>query len=176
MLQRLSDTPLGRFLGLEQKDVSLAGRALILWRRNPQMLQTILRDGYRRKIGIALDRGWRRGVSGPPVNLSLNLTRRCNLKCLMCEQHRHQDGAPPGLSWYDHAQELPLTAWTSLLSEVTAFGPRLYLTGGEPLLYRDGHRILIKVRGGNFYDTNKDYGNRICNCSSCKTDLYNQQA
>lgn len=104
-----------------------------MW-QNPRMAHTLLREEYRKKFGIALDRRFRDGLSGPPVNLNLNLTRRCNLKCLMCEQHRHDPG-PTGLSWYDPRRELPLSAWISLLEQVAAFRPRLYLTGGEPTLY-----------------------------------------
>jgi MoaA/NifB/PqqE/SkfB family radical SAM enzyme len=113
---------------------ALSTRALKLMWRNPRMAHILLREGYRKKFGIALDRRFRDGLSGPPVNLNLNLTRRCNLKCVMCEQHRHDPG-PTGLSWYDPRRELPLSAWISLLDQVAAFRPRLYLTGGEPTLY-----------------------------------------
>ncbi len=113
---------------------SLSTRAFKLMWQNPRMAHTLLREEYRKKFGIALDRRFRDGVSGSPVNLNLNLTRRCNLKCVMCEQHRHDPG-PTGLSWYDPKRELPLSAWISLLEQVAAFRPRLYLTGGEPTLY-----------------------------------------
>jgi Fe-coproporphyrin III synthase len=113
---------------------SLSTRGLKLIWQNPRMAHTLLREEYRKKFGIALDRRYRDGRSGPPVNLNLNLTRRCNLKCVMCEQHRHDDG-PTGLSWYDPRRELPLDAWVRLLDQVAAFRPRLYLTGGEPTLY-----------------------------------------
>jgi MoaA/NifB/PqqE/SkfB family radical SAM enzyme len=113
---------------------SLSSRALRLIWQNPRMAHTLLREEYRKKFGIARDRRSPDGVSGPPVNLNLNLTRRCNLKCVMCEQHRHDDG-PTGLSWYDPRRELPLSAWINLLDQVAAFRPRLYLTGGEPTLY-----------------------------------------
>jgi hypothetical protein len=77
---------------------SLSTRALKLMWQNPRMAHTLLREEYRQKFGIALDRRFQDGLSGPPVNLNLNLTRRCNLKCLMCEQHRHDPGPPPALS------------------------------------------------------------------------------
>jgi MoaA/NifB/PqqE/SkfB family radical SAM enzyme len=113
---------------------SLSSRALKLMWQNPRMPHTLLREEYRKKFGIALDRRFRDGLSGPPVNLNLNLTRRCNLKCLMCEQHRH-DPVPTGLPWYDPRRELPLSAWISLLEQVAACRPRLYFTGSEPTLY-----------------------------------------
>ena len=87
--------------------------------------------------------------SGPPVSLNLNLTRRCNLKCVMCEQHRHDPG-PTGLSWYDPRRELPLAAWVGLLDQVAAFRPRLYLTGGEPTLYPHFPEFLQEAKRRGF--------------------------
>ena len=113
---------------------SLSTRALRLIWRNPRMVHTMLREEYRKRFGIALDRRFRDGLSGPPVSINLHLTRRCNLSCVMCEQHRHTPG-PTGLSWYDPRRELPLSSWVDLLDQVAAFRPRLYLTGGEPTLY-----------------------------------------
>ena len=114
---------------------SLAGRAWQMVRRNPGMLRSVLREEYRCRWGIGLDRRYRQGLSGLPVSLTLDLTRRCNLKCVMCEQHRHQPGTSTPLSWYDPARELPLAAWVKLLDQVASFSPRLYITGGEPLIY-----------------------------------------
>ena len=88
-------------------------------------------------------------LSGPPVNLNLNLTRRCNLKCVMCEQHRHDPG-PTGLPWYDPRRELPLSAWVGLLDQVAAFRPRLYLTGGEPTLYPHFAAFLTEAKRRGF--------------------------
>ncbi len=113
---------------------SLTIRGLRLLWQNPRLAPTLLREAYRQKFGIALDRRFRNGVSGPPVTLNLNLTRRCNLKCVMCEQHRHASGST-GLSWYDPRRELPLAAWINLLDQVASFRPQLYITGGEPTLY-----------------------------------------
>ena len=128
---------------------SLSTRALKLMWRNPRMAHTLLREEYRKRFGIDLDRRFRDGVSSPPVNLNLNLTRRCNLKCAMCEQHRHDPG-PTGLPWYDPRRELPLSAWVSLLDQVAAFRPRLYLTGGEPTLYPHFAAFLTEAKRRGF--------------------------
>lgn len=130
---------------LAQARHSLSTRAFKLMWQNPRMAHTLLREEYRKKFGIALDRRFRDGLSGPPVNLNLNLTRRCNLKCLMCEQHRHDPG-PTGLPWYDPRRELPLSAWISLLEQVATFRPRLYLTGGEPTLYPNFPEFLQEAK------------------------------
>jgi len=128
---------------------SLSTRALLLMWRNPRMAHTLLREEYRKRFGIDLDRRFRDGVSSPPVNLNLNLTRRCNLKCAMCEQHRHDPG-PTGLPWYDPRRELPLSAWVGLLDQVSAFRPRLYLTGGEPTLYPHFAAFLTEAKRRGF--------------------------
>jgi len=129
---------------------SLAGRAWEIIRHNPGMIRSMLREEYRRRWGISLDRRYRPGCSSPPVSLSLNLTRRCNLQCRMCEQHRHQSRAASALSWYDPARELPLAAWLDLLDQVASFRPRLYLTGGEPLLYPHFPELIREAKKRKF--------------------------
>ena len=129
--------------GLERRFLQL------LW-ASPGTVRTLLWELWRKKAGIALDRRWRHGKSGPPVNLNLNLTRRCNLKCRMCEQHRHGHGAAAELSWYDPDRELPLAAWTDLLDQVAGFRPRLYLTGGEPTLYRQFPELVTAAKARGF--------------------------
>ena len=128
---------------------SLSTRGLKLMWRNPRMAHTLLREEYRKKFGIQLDRRFRDGLSGPPANLNLNLTRRCNLKCRMCEQHRHASD-PTGLPWYDPRRELPLSTWVGLLDQVAAFRPRLYLTGGEPTLYPHFAALLTEAKRRGF--------------------------
>lgn len=141
-------TPLNQDTLRAVRKSSLTIRGLGLLWRNPRMAQTLLREEYRKKLGIALDRRFRNGVSGPPVTLNLNLTRRCNLKCVMCEQHRHTSG-PTGLTWYDPRRELPLSDWVRLLDQTASFRPQLYLTGGEPTLYPQFAEFLqaAKQRG-----------------------------
>ena len=129
---------------------SLAGRAWRMIRHNPGMLRSVLREEYRRRWGISLDRRYRQGFSSPPVSISLNLTRRCNLKCRMCEQHRHQSRSATVLSWYEPARELPLAAWRDLLDQVASFRPRLYLTGGEPLLYPHLPELIREAKKRRF--------------------------
>jgi MoaA/NifB/PqqE/SkfB family radical SAM enzyme len=130
-----------------------------MW-RNPRMAQTLLRQEFRQRVGISLDQRFRDGISGPPVSLSLNLTRRCNLKCVMCEQHRHHSG-PTGLSWYDPARELPLATWIGLLEQVAAFRPQLYLTGGEPTLYRHFPELLTEAKQRGFVVHLQTNGTRL---------------
>ncbi len=64
----------------------------------------------------------------------------------MCEQHRHTTDRPDNLTWYNPVRELPLAAWTALFDQVVSFRPRLYLTGGEPTLYRDFPGLLQEAK------------------------------
>ena len=120
----------------------------MLW-RHFHTFRRLLREEVLRKWRVSWDRRFRHGLSGPPVSLSLDLTRRCNLKCRMCDQNRHAAAPPDGISWYDPNRELPLSAWTNLLDQVAAFRPRLYLSGGETTLYRDFPGLIqaAKERG-----------------------------
>ncbi|MDD2904473.1 MAG: radical SAM protein [Syntrophales bacterium] len=143
---------------------SAVGWAWQIFRRNPGMIRSVLREEYRRRWGISLDRCYRQGRSSPPVSLILDLTRRCNLKCVMCEQHRHQPGNYTALSWYDPDRELPLAAWTKLLDQVSSFRPRVYITGGEPLVYPQITELLQEVKKRKLYlnlQTNGTFLNRI---------------
>ena len=140
---------LRRSLAPAKPKPSLSTRVLKLIWRNPRMVHTMLREEYRKRFGIDLDRRFRDGMSGPPVSINLHLTRRCNLRCVMCEQHRHTPG-PTGLSWYDPHRELPLSTWVDLMDQVAAFRPRLYLTGGEPTLYPHFSALLTEARRRGF--------------------------
>ncbi|MEJ2671664.1 MAG: hypothetical protein P8168_05545, partial [Deltaproteobacteria bacterium] len=117
-LRSFTDTPLGKMLGLERNKASLFGRTITLCLQKPWILRTFLYEGYRNLLGVALDRSLHPGRSGLPVEIILDLTRRCNLNCLMCTQIRHSDEIPGLLSWYDPKRELPLPAWINLLDQL----------------------------------------------------------
>jgi Fe-coproporphyrin III synthase len=89
---------------------------------------------YRHRWGLDRDRRLCPGFSGPPTNLSICLTFKCNLRCTMCRQWRSDHDASDNRVWYDPRRELPLSTWISLLDQVAPFRPWLYLTGGEPLI------------------------------------------
>jgi MoaA/NifB/PqqE/SkfB family radical SAM enzyme len=115
--------------------LSLITRGLQIARRNPAIIATVLRMEYRHRLGIPRDRRLRAGWSAPPTNLSINLTNRCNLKCVMCRGIRLGQEVPENRPWYSRARELGLEDWTRLLEEAASFRPWLYVTGGEPLMY-----------------------------------------
>ena len=72
------------------------------------------------------------GDSGA-ATLMLHLLGRCNLTCLHC----YMGGAP------SRTEQLPLQPVLDAIAECKLLGiGALYLTGGEPLLYRDFDRVL----------------------------------
>lgn len=119
--------------------------------RSPRALCSLIREGYRRGMGAAIDRRFRNGHSGMPACLELNLTRRCNLRCVMCRQQRQPGKEHLELDWYDPARELPLAAWVDLLEQVQSFRPRLFVTGGEPLLYPKVAELLREAKRRKFF-------------------------
>jgi radical SAM protein with 4Fe4S-binding SPASM domain len=69
-----------------------------------------------------------------PISGSVELTRRCNLRCVHCYA-----GPSPAARTDD---ELSAAEWRRLLDEVTRAGCLyLLITGGEPLLHRDFREI-----------------------------------
>lgn len=76
-----------------------------------------------------------------PLSGSLELTRRCNLRCIHCYVEDRAGGAPvfPG--------ELPTVRWLALVDEIAAAGClHLLLTGGEPALHPYFEAIYSRIR------------------------------
>ncbi len=128
------------------KNVALAGRIFRLIRNNPEFIPTALRMEYRHRWGIDVDRRRRPGKSAPPTNLSIVLSMRCNLSCVMCRQIRGADEGAVHRSWYDFGRELPIEVWIRLLDQVASFRPWLFVTGGEPLLYPHFKEFVEEAR------------------------------
>ncbi|MBI5820918.1 MAG: radical SAM protein [Verrucomicrobia bacterium] len=130
---------------------SWVARFVSVFGRSPRALYSLVREGYRRSMGAAVDRRFRNGRSGMPACLELNLTRRCNLRCVMCRQQRQPDKERLELGWYDPSRELPLATWVDLLDQVRSFRPRLFVTGGEPLLYPKVAELLREAKRRKFF-------------------------
>jgi len=71
-------------------------------------------------------------AAGIPLSASIELTERCNLRCVHCflgdqqSSHRRRE------------QELSTAEWTEILDQIAALGTlRLLITGGDPLLRHD---------------------------------------
>ena len=150
-MHELLDTPWGKMLGLERSGATFLKRAVALCLHNPRVLKTFLYEGYRNLLGVAVDRRFHPGHSGLPIEVILDLTRRCNLRCQMCTQIRHSNDIPHRLSWYDPQQELSLDGWVDLLDQMKSFRPRLHITGGEPLVYPHFQDLVREIKGRGFF-------------------------
>lgn len=67
-----------------------------------------------------------------PAVIVFELTKRCNLRCKMCNQ------ASQRTKLVSRYKELSLEEWEKIIDDIDNsffFKPRIHLTGGEPLLY-----------------------------------------
>lgn len=107
----------------------------------------------RRLAQVASRWGWAR-VRGRPIPLfaSLEITRRCNARCVYCAASDSEDG------------ELSTREWLGILDDLSACGTvKVSLTGGEPTLRRDlaelvrrgrslGLRVHVQTNGRSLED------------------------
>jgi MoaA/NifB/PqqE/SkfB family radical SAM enzyme len=76
-----------------------------------------------------------------PVNATLELTLRCNLKCKMC-MFRHSDRENACLA----AEELTSAQWADMAQQLFDAGTlNILITGGEPLLRKDFCEIYSSI-------------------------------
>ena len=76
-----------------------------------------------------------------PINATLELTLRCNLKCKMC-MFRHSDRENAHMC----AAELTASQWTALARQLWDAGTlNLLITGGEPMLRKDFCEIYSSI-------------------------------
>lgn len=72
-----------------------------------------------------------------PINATIELTLRCNLKCKMC-MFRHGDSENASLK----SKELTAEQWADMAQQLYDAGTiNLLITGGEPLLHKDFIKI-----------------------------------
>ena len=131
-------------------------RMALLVLRRPRVLYSLFRLVYRQKIAINYERRWGRGRSGPPCEIKIHLTRKCNLHCIMCWQHRHSDKTDEHIPWCNPENELPLDGWQDALGQiaswsVTGYRPWLDVTGGEPTIYPHFKEFIISCRKHGFF-------------------------
>jgi MoaA/NifB/PqqE/SkfB family radical SAM enzyme len=82
---------------------------------------------------------WRSdGRSSALVNISLEITYRCNLKCEFCYLKDELLN--------DRREELSLEEITSLVEQAKPYGASFYITGGEPFLRRDLFDVVSTIK------------------------------
>jgi radical SAM protein with 4Fe4S-binding SPASM domain len=100
-----------------------------------------LRSQTRR--GVGADPGY---ATDLPGEISLQLTYSCNLRCLHCYQWNDQ-GFFHEYSRERVTSELPLPLIEKLLRETDEVKPKMWLWGGEPLMYRGFPELAELLRG-----------------------------
>ena len=79
------------------------------------------------------------GFSRPITYLRVSVTDKCNLRCVYCMPEG-------GLAWLHRDEILTYEEIGEIVSAAAATGVRaIRLTGGEPLLRRDLHRLVAKI-------------------------------
>lgn len=84
-----------------------------------------------------------------PVNATLELTLRCNLKCKMC-MFRHSSREDASLA----AEELTAAQWSDMAQQLFDAGTlNILITGGEPMLRKDFSEIYSSIYRRGFIVT-----------------------
>jgi MoaA/NifB/PqqE/SkfB family radical SAM enzyme len=135
------------FFSAKNDHLPIAIRLMGLIKRNPNMLKTFMRTAYRNKVGLKLDQRRQDGYAAPPVRLLINLTRQCNLRCRMCIQGRGEEEVYP---WNDPKNQLPFSAWTTLLDQAAGFSPFLSISGGEPTIHPQFREFVVAAKRRGF--------------------------
>ena len=126
--------------------------------KKPRVLHTLLRLAFRQKVGINLERWRGNGKSAMPCEIKIHLTRKCNLHCIMCGQHRHSEKTDEHIPWCNPKNELPVADWLKALDQIASWSsigyrPWLDITGGEPTIY-PGFKEFIMSAGKNGFFIN----------------------
>ncbi len=92
---------------------------------------------------VQLQRDVRRGDgrAGEPVLLQMKLTNRCNMRCKMCGQWGETGFHKEGIG----RQSLDPALALRLLDDAAASGSAMTLWGGEPLLYPQLERVMMRA-------------------------------
>jgi GTP 3',8-cyclase len=103
--------------------------------------RTALHDAAdaRRSLPVAKD-GMSDGFGRRIEYLRISVTDKCNLRCVYCMPEE-------GLPWLGRSEILSYEEICQLVSEMAAMGlRRVRLTGGEPLVRRELHRLVAGIR------------------------------
>ena len=80
-----------------------------------------------------------------PIDMGLFLTSRCNLRCLHCFEW-NKDGFMTTADPSCREKEIPLQKIVECLEYTEPAKTRLYLWGGEPLLYSQFHELCMLLK------------------------------
>ncbi len=127
----------------------------------PGVIRSVGRMEYRRAFGIPRDKKNRLGFSAWPTNVTLALTYRCNLRCVMCRQIKQENLHDNPAPWYDTKNEMAPEQWINILEQVRHFHPVIYLTGGEPTLYPHFLEVVTAAKAMGLFVQLQTNGTRL---------------
>ncbi len=102
--------------------------------KNPQLLMSFARGGYRQFVKTKMDYRNDDGRSSSLWLLSLRITHRCNHRCAICAQwgkngYNAREDTPKVTG------EVPVETYMKVIDEIAPKKVHVYITGGEPFLY-----------------------------------------
>jgi radical SAM protein with 4Fe4S-binding SPASM domain len=103
--------------------------------RNPNLLMSFGRGAYREFVKSRMEYQNEDGSSSSLWLLSLRITHRCNHRCAICAQWG-QSGYNATEDTPKVAGEVPVEIYRKVIDEVAPKKVHVYITGGEPFLYR----------------------------------------
>lgn len=103
----------------------------------PDIVVDVMRGIYKKHISSLLDYYmYSDGRSNSLWAVSMRITNLCNHRCAICAQwgeHGYNFDKPNSRT----AENLPLEVYQNMLDDIAHIKPHIYITGGEPFLYKD---------------------------------------
>ncbi|MGQ9464110.1 MAG: radical SAM protein [bacterium] len=87
------------------------------------------------KLGTVIGYHFLRYRSLPPETINIFPTFRCNLKCEMCF-----------IKYAKVEDELEIKDWFHIIDSIKRFHPRIHISGGEPLVFKDIMKIIEYIK------------------------------
>jgi radical SAM protein with 4Fe4S-binding SPASM domain len=154
---------------------------------NPKLLRSILRGAYKKYISSMLDYNAKDCHSNSLWLISMRITDRCNHRCAICGQFGSKGYNVEGTNKV--LGEVPVETYMKMVDEVCHLKPHIYITGGEPFLYKDliplvrymkskGLTVQIVTNGSllEFFaeDVVKDEWDWVCYSMDGTADIHNK--
>lgn len=103
--------------------------------RTPEVLKRIGKGLWRKHVTVNKDYNREDNISKPFQLISIRITNACNHRCAVCGQwgdtgyNRKKDPKELG-------KTVPVETYIKRIDEVAHYDPMVYITGGEPTLYK----------------------------------------
>lgn len=105
--------------------------------KSPDLFVDLVRGVYKKYISSIIDYHiYKDGRSNSLWNISIRITNLCNHRCAICAQWGNK-GYNFNKPNSQIAQSVSLDIYKSMIDDVSQIKPHIYITGGEPFLYKD---------------------------------------